>query len=116
MLHFQRVVMLAIVMVVSASPLSAQSINVDFGADSIPSDGYAAAGRAGRWNLIGVLPAYTRAPLVDVTGSPVAAQLYMYGATQLLRFDNHSTAGDDGALMDDMLIGLNDPVDECLWI
>src|SRR5438552_2714986 len=40
----------------------------------------------------------------------------MYGGTQLLQFDNPATSGDDGALMDDMLIGHNDPVDECLWI
>src|SRR5881397_4001309 len=99
-------------MAFSASSLSAQSINVDFGAGSVPSDSYAAAGRAGRWNVIGVLPPYTRASLVDVTGSPVAAKIYMYGGTQLLQFDNPSTLGDDGSLMDDMLIGQDDPVDD----
>ena len=107
---------LPLLLVSSASPLSAQSINIDFGAGSIPADSYAAAGGAGRWNLIGVLPPYERAPLVDITGSPTAANIYMYGGTQLLQFDNPATSGDDGALMDDMLIGQNDPVDECLWI
>ena len=107
---------LPLLLVSSASPLSAQSINIDFGAGSIPADSYAAAGGAGRWNLIGVLPPYERAPLVDITGSPTAANIYMYGGTQLLQFDNPATSGDDGALMDDMLIGRNDPVDECLWI
>ena len=114
--RFPCIVFLANVMALSASSLSAQSINVDFGTGSVPSDSYAAAGRAGRWNVIGVLPPYTRASLVDVTGSPVAAKIYMYGGTQLLQFDNPSTLGDDGSLMDDMLIGQNDPVDECLWI
>ena len=107
---------LPLLLVSSASSLSAQSINIDFGAGSIPSDSYAAAGRAGRWNLIGVLPPYQRASLVDVHGSPIAARIYMYGGTQLLQADNPATLGDDGALMDDMLIGWNDPVDECLWI
>src|SRR5947199_1928152 len=114
--RFPCIVFLANVMALSSSSLSAQSINVDFGAGSVPSDSYAAAGRAGRWNVIGVLPPYTRASLVDVTGSPVAAKIYMYGGTQLLQFDNPSTLGDDGSLMDDMLIGQNAPCDECLWI
>ena len=107
---------LPLLLVSSAAPLSAQSINIDFGSGSTPADTYAAAGAPGRWNLIGVLPPYTRAPLVDVAGSPVAAQIYMYGGTELLLADNPATCGDDGALMDDMLIGRNDPVDECLWI
>jgi len=107
---------LTLLLVSSASPVLSQSINIDFGAGSIPTDGYAAAGRAGRWNLIGVLAPYVRAPLVDITGAQIPAQIYMYGATQLLQADNPATTGDDGALMDDMLIGLNDPTDECLWI
>lgn len=109
-------VLLSIVAAFSASRGSAQSINIDFGAGSVPSDAYAAAGLAGRWNSIGVLPPYTRAPLVDLNGAPVAARVYMYGGTQLLQYDNPGTLGDDGALMDDMLIGMNDPTDECLWI
>jgi hypothetical protein len=99
-----------------ASSLRAQSINVDFGAGTPPSDSYAAAGGAGRWNVIGVLSPYTRASLVDVSGAPIAAKIYMYGGTQLLQSDDPATSGDDAALMDDMLIGMNDPVDECLWI
>ena len=107
---------LALVMTSCVSSLSAQSINIDFGAGSIPADTYAAAGRPGRWNLIGALAPYTRASLVDVAGLPVAARVYMYGGKQLLLADNPATSGDDDALMDDMLIGMNDPVDECLWI
>ena len=61
-------------------------------------------------------PPYARASLVDITGSPIAARIYMYGGTELLLADNPATSGDDDALMDDMLIGRNDPVDECLWI
>ena len=100
----------------ASATASAQSINVDFGADTPPSDSYAAAGRAGRWNLVGVLAPYVRAPLVDITGAATAARIYMYGGTQLLAADDPATSGDAGALMDDMLIGMNDPVDECLWI
>jgi hypothetical protein len=107
---------LALIVLSTASTLSAQSINVDFGAGSIPADAYAAAGRAGRWNSIGVLAPYTRASLVDVTGAPIAAKIYMYGATQLLQSDDPATSGDDGGLIDDMLISMNDPVDGCLWI
>lgn len=98
------------------SILFAQSINVDFGSGSPPSDSYAAAGAAGRWNLIGVLPGYTTAPLVDIHGASIAAQIYMYGGTEMLTSNNPALSGDDAALMNDMLIGRNDPVDECLWI
>src|SRR5881296_3563425 len=110
------VLVVTLLLAATAPAVSAQSINVDFGAGSPPTDSYGAAGVAGRWNVIGVLAPYARAPLVDVSGAPIAAQIYMYGATQLLEADNPATTGDDGALMDDMLIGLNDPTDECLWI
>jgi hypothetical protein len=95
---------------------SAQSINVDFGAGSAPADTYAAAGAAGQWNLIGVLPPYVTAPLVDIHGARIAAEIYMYGGTDMLSAGNPALSGDDAAPMSDMLIGHNDPVDECLWI
>ncbi len=53
---------------------------------------------------------------MDVAGTPIAARIYMYGGAQLLQADDPAISGDDAALMDDMLIGWNDPVDECLWI
>lgn len=99
-----------------AAPASAQSINVDFGSGTPPSDTYAAAGAAGRWNVIGVLPPYTTAPLVDIHGAPIAADIYMYGGTAMLTASNPALSGSDAALMNDMLLGHNDPVDECLWI
>jgi hypothetical protein len=116
MSRLPRAITLPLLLAGIVTPVHAQSINVDFGSGSAPAESYAAAGAAGRWNLIGVLQPYVRAPLVDVAGAPTAARIYMYGATQMLQADNPGTSGDDEALMDDMLIGLNDPVDECLWI
>ncbi len=99
-----------------ASAARGQSLNVAFGAGSAPSDSYGAAGLAGRWNVVGVLPAYQRATLVDLTGAPVAAQIYMVAATATLHATPAGLTGDDAALMDNMLLGYNDPTDECFWI
>lgn len=107
---------LALIFMARAASVSAQSINVDFGSGTPPADTYAAAGAAGHWNVIGVLPPYVTAPLVDVHGAPIAAEIYMYGGTDMLSANNPALSGDDSALMNDMLIGHNDPVDECLWI
>src|SRR5262245_43178779 len=100
----------------AAASAGAQSINVDFGAPgSAPQASYAGAGLAGSWNTIGVLPPGMRVGLVDVDGAPSAVQLYMIGGTALLANDDPATTGDDGALLDDMLIGYNNPVDVCVW-
>jgi len=40
----------------------------------------------------------------------------MFGGTSLMEVDIPATSGDDEALMDDMLIGLCDPVDVCIWV
>ncbi len=57
-----------------------------------------------------------RKPLLTLSGQAGAAQIYMIGGTQMLTFDDPATHGDDGALLDDMLIGFNNPVDVCIWI
>jgi hypothetical protein len=100
----------------AAGSAVAQSINVDFGsAGSPPLAAYGAQGLAGTWNEVGVLPPAQRVPLVDVTGAPSGIELYMIGGTALYESDDPATVGDDAALLDDMLIGYNDPVDVCVW-
>jgi hypothetical protein len=95
----------------------AQSFNIDFGdSDSVPAPAYAAAGRAGTWNNFGVLPGWQRFPLVDILGNSTAASIYNYGATQILTADNLGTSGNDEALIDDMFLSFNNPVDACIWI
>jgi len=97
--------------------LAAQSLNIDFGsAGSTPSATYDAAGGVGTWNSIGVLQPFVRAPLLNGDGSSTGVEIYMFGGTQLLEVDIPETNGDDAALMDDMLIGFNDPVDVCIWV
>lgn len=101
-----------------AAPFAAaQSLNIDFGATvSAPGAAYGAAGPAGAWSAIGVLPPGQRAPLVGLDGGAVAAQIYMIGGTALIGSNDPATSGDDAALVDDMLIGFNDPVDVCVWV
>lgn len=104
----------------AASAASAQSLNISFGSASIaPSPSYsAAAGSRGRgeWNAVGLLPAGQRSGLTGLHGTPLAAQVYQIGASTTLQYDHPGTAGDDGALLDSMLISMNDPIDACVWV
>lgn len=94
----------------------AQSFNVDFGdAASAPSAAYPAAGLPGVWNAIPVLPGWQRAPLVQLDGSASGAEIYIFGGVEMLTVNDPATTGDHQALLDDMLIGWNDPVDVCIW-
>lgn len=110
-------VLLAMAILISVRPALAQSINVDFGGpESLPAATYGGAGLPGVWNPIGVLPPGQRAALVDRAGQSIAAQIYMIGGTSMLVTDDPSTTGDHEALLDDMLIGFNNPVDVCIWV
>jgi hypothetical protein len=53
---------------------------------------------------------------VNADGSSTGVEIYMFGGTQLLEVDVPETSGDDAALLEDMLIGFNDPVDVCIWV
>lgn len=100
-----------------APAAGAQSVNVDFGAaGSTPSAWYAAAGDAGVWNTVGVLPAGQRANLTSLHGTTINARIYMIGCSSMLSFNNAATGGDDEALVDDMILSFNNPVDGCVWI
>jgi len=97
--------------------LAAQSLNVDFGsAGSAPAPTYDAAGSPGIWNSVGVLVPFARVPMVNADGAMTGVELYMFGGTQILNVDVAGTHADDAALVDDMLIGFNDPVDVCIWV
>jgi hypothetical protein len=107
---------MVVAIALGAPAAQGQSIQVDFGgAGSGPSADYAAAAVSGTWNVVGVLPAAQRANLTNRDGSATGARIYMIGGTALLEQDDAATSGDDEALLDDMLIGFNDPVDVCVW-
>ncbi len=112
----RTVPLVPLLVAVPIAAASAQSFNVDFGAGDAPSPSYAAVGAAGVWNPVGVLASGVRAPLVDLAGDASAARLYMIGGTALLASDDPLTSGDDAALLDDMLLGFNNPVDVCVWV
>jgi hypothetical protein len=95
----------------------AQSFNVDFGPPgSEPAAGFGAAGIPGVWNSVAVLPPGQRQALVDVQGNAGIVNIYMIGGTAMLETDDPATSGDHQALLDDMLIGFNNPIDVCVWI
>lgn len=104
------------------APAPAQALNIDFGKAGLletktpPPPDYAAAGLAGTWNVVPVLTSGQRWPLVGLDGAPVAAQVYGVGGVSMLVNDDPATLGADQALLDDMLIGFNNPVDVCIWI
>src|SRR5690606_9458097 len=54
-------------------------------------------------------------PLVDIEGRPLGVTLNNVEGTELLVADDPATEGNDGLLMDDMLIGFNNPLDVCIW-
>ncbi len=109
---------LALVFSALAVPVccAAQSINVDFGDPaSKPQATYAARGLAGYWNSVGALPEYQRLALTQVNGSPSGINIYMAGGDAILAVDDPTTTANDAALLDDMLIGDNNPTDVCIW-
>jgi len=87
----------------------AQGINVDF-QDArtpvpVPASTYAAAGSAGVWNGVS-LPPGVATPLVDKSGAATAATVTVDPSLSLdLWFDNVNMAGDDAALLEDILHG-----------
>ena len=100
-----------------ALPALAQSINVDFGnSDSIPSYTYAAVGSPGAWNAFSSLPTNQLFPLVNLHGYTIPAQIYNNGATDLLTQSIPGATGGDAALMNDMILSYNNPVDACIWV
>ena len=106
----------SIALCLAASEAPAQSLNIDFGVlGDAPGAAYGAAGQAGYWNDIGVLTT-ARIPLRGLDGQLTAVVIYGIGGTQMLTHDHPLSTGDDDALVDDMLIGFNDPVDVCVWI
>lgn len=118
-LRTMRIASAAVAVGAAASTAGASGelcFNIDFGnPGSTPSDAYGAAGTAGYWNDVGV-PSAAPMQLRDATGALSTVTIRNIGGTQILATDDAATAGDDEALMDDMLIGFNDPIDLCLWI
>jgi hypothetical protein len=101
----------------SASSSLAQSLNIDFGTpDTIPAHTYAAAARPGTWNSYESLPTNVRFAMVNRYGQAINARIYNNGGTAMLSHDIPGTTGGDAALMDDMLLSFNNPVDACIWV
>ena len=100
-----------------------QVYNVDFGPPpgSAPAASYSAAGMAGVWNSVGLLKQegsseqWERMALVNAAGDATGAQLYMFGLDEKMSAGNQ-LPGDDGALMNDMLISHNNWWDACVWV
>ncbi len=106
----------AIATLVLAPSALAQSINIDFGTPgSSPSAAYAGVGEAGVWNTIGLTSPGSRHALVGLDGSPTGADIRQIGNDAILTSES-GAGGDDGAVLDQMLISFNAPVDGCLWI
>lgn len=111
--------MLAALVGVSMAAVSrahAQSFNIEFGVHgSSPAPDYAAAGLPGVWNTFGVLSSSPQ-PILTITGANTGVTIKNIGGTALVSADDPATAGGDQLLMDDMLIGLSNPLDACLFI
>lgn len=113
---FMTSIALTVVAALSPSAARAQSVNIDFGnTATAPSASYGAAGLAGVWNSMSALPQVALFPLVGLDGEPIAAQLRNIGGTSIINVNDPATSGDHQALIDDMLISLNNPTDACIF-
>src|SRR5688572_7863819 len=107
----------ATIALLTTAAVRGQSYNIDFGsALSAPASSYGAAGLPGQWNVLGVPTPGTHYPLVNLEGAVTGVTLNNIGGTNLLVTNDPAITGNDEALMDDMLIGFNNPVDVCLWV
>lgn len=95
---------------------SGQSLNIDFGTPGTgPQPGYSGVGLAGAWNVIGAMPNAQVFGLVGLDGSPVAATIYCLGGAEIVSANIPGTIGNAQALLDDMFVSYNSPVDLCLF-
>jgi len=95
---------LAAICGIVAAPVSAQSINIDFGtAAGVPSSDYgAAAGQPGVWN--GLTGEYVLHPLVGLDGTPINATMEFSSViADTVWSDDPATLDDDERLLDDYL-------------
>lgn len=87
----------------TAPAAHAQQFNIDFGdAFGAPSDAFgAASGQTGFWNSLGDFS--VGVPLLDLSGGATGVTFTDNTGNGTFSFDNAGTAGDDQALMDDLL-------------
>lgn len=98
-----------------ASPLAAQSFNIDFGQPLTgPTSTYAGAGLPGYWNAIRG-DRSTDYVLEDLAGNTTNVHFEQYGGTSLISSSDPSVSGDDALLMNDGLITHNPALDSCFY-
>lgn len=97
-----RVVILVLVAI--ATPVAAQSINVNFGpAGTTPSSSYGAAGAAGTWSTVTGIAGMTF-NLVTTDGAPSGVTVSQSPTTTLLAASDPSVSGDDAKLLNNGLV------------
>jgi hypothetical protein len=93
-----------VILVSTAAPAAAQSINVNFGPPgTTPSASYAAAGGAGTWNTVTGISGMTF-HLVATDGSPSDITVSQSPTTTLLAVTDPSVSGDDAKLLNNGLV------------
>ena len=101
----------------AASPVVAQSFNIEFGvAGTAPDPSYAGVGEPGVWNTFDFMPNFQRLPLVGLDGNPIPVDIMNIGFDIIEAAEIPSTTGNDEALLDDCFTSFNDPVDGCLFM
>ncbi len=100
-----------------------QSINIDFGLPGNgPSDSYAAAGLAGKWNSVEGEHTSIGNPtaiydLVDLDGNATGVTLHQFGGQDMITAGNDpSVEGDDAILMNDCIVTHSAGLETCLFI
>ena len=110
---------LPLLVLLTAGPVLAQTINIDFGdlGDPTPESGYRAAGLPGFWNSIEATNPAITYDLVDVHGQPTGATMSQFGGTEILDAIMGAPGdptGNDALLMKDALI-THTTIESCLF-
>ncbi len=109
--------LLLIALSATASPLNAQSLNIDFGEPGAgPASTYAAAGLPGVWNSLRGDHGVTTHNLVGLDGQPTAVSLLQIGGLDTPTVVDPDTSGDDALLMDDYLVTFSPTLESCIFL
>lgn len=97
------------------APLSAQSLNLDFGEPLTgPSSNYGAAGSPGFWNAVRADNNVNYA-LKNLAGNVTGVLFHQYGGTAVITSNDPSVSGDDALLMNDGITTYNPGLDSCFY-
>lgn len=101
---------------VFSSAVFGQSFNVNIGLPGqTPPASYGGAGIPGVWNDILTAHNSTTFNVRDITGQVTDVNIWQFGGTELMVFNDPATTGNDDALLDECLLTYTPSLETCLF-